>query len=168
MLFIEINARKRRLVLFLFFNKPVDTVKRRTAVIAYNSASAVGVGQTCYKVAVARLAHFFGICLKNAVVMRGSVFKLLFNTVAQFIAVCFACLARHTYAAERVYAPFKRAVGLHTHNYFFFLINISGGIRRNGRDGFGIYIKHAAELLFNLEQCVYPCHKLLCTLCGAA
>ena len=81
MLLIKINARKSRFVLFLFFYQPVNSVKRRAAVIAYNSAPAVSIRQACYKVAVARLAHFIGIGFKNTVVMGSSVFKLLFNAV---------------------------------------------------------------------------------------
>ncbi len=82
MLLIKINARKSRLVLFLFLNQSVNSVKRNAAVIADDPASALGVGQTRYKVRVARLAHFIGICLENTVVMRCTVFEFLFNFIA--------------------------------------------------------------------------------------
>ena len=90
------------LVLFLFFNKLINTVKRYTAVVTDNSTPAVSIGKTGYNVATAGKSHFFGIRPENTVIMRGAKLEFILNLIAKAVAVGGASLTRHSDTAKWV------------------------------------------------------------------
>ena len=89
-------------VFFLFLDEFIHTVESDAPVIPDNAPAAVRIGKSRDQPRVAGGAHFVGIDVKDAVVMRGLVFEFRFDEVGQFVAVCFARLPRHADPAEGI------------------------------------------------------------------
>ncbi len=91
----------QKLVLFFLLYQKINAVKRNPAIVAYNSAPAVSVGQTGKDMSAAGGTHFRRVRVVNAVVMRFTVFReyaLYFGI--DFVSVHFKRFRGHSYSAE--------------------------------------------------------------------
>ena len=73
---------KRVFVLYLFFDKTVDSIKSDTAVVADYTASSVSIGKTRYDVTLTSGTHLVGVCSENTIVVRCAVFEARFYLLA--------------------------------------------------------------------------------------
>ena len=93
----------RLFIRFLFRDQIIHAVQRHSAIIAYDSASAVRIGKPRKNMRFSRRAHFGRVCVVNAVVMRFSVLREnLLHLRIEMIAVHFQRFFRHTDSAERL------------------------------------------------------------------
>ncbi len=130
-------------------NQQIDSVQRDTSVIADNSASAVSVGQTRYNSGMAGKAHFGGVYVEHALIMRFSVFCKYFNHLGVYLVAVFtARVLSHSYSAEGLKRTLEGLIGLKAYNLFKLLIEITRLMRGYGRNDFRVHIEHAARLAF--------------------
>ena len=57
------------LVGLLLGNDEVDTVQSHTTIVAHDTATTIGVGQTCEDVVVTHVLHLLGVSIEYAVVV---------------------------------------------------------------------------------------------------
>ncbi len=132
-------------------NQKIYSVERNAAVIADYSAASVRVGKSRNNRRLSRHTHFGRIHVKNALIMRFSVFCEYFHNLGvNLVAVFAARVLRHSYAAERLQRTLKRLIRLKTYNFFKRLVKITRAVRGDSRYNLCIHVEHSARLAFLL------------------
>ena len=144
-------------VLTLPGDQGVDAVQRHAAVVAHNTAAAVGVGQAGDDVAVAGALHLGGVGVKHSGVVGAGIFgEDLVQLLAGLVAVGGAGLLRHLDAAVGHEGALERLVGLQTDHLFQILqfgIDVAGAVGRQAGNNLSLHIQHAAlGALFLLQD----------------
>ena len=141
----------------LLLNKTVNAIKRNSAVVAYYSSSAVGVGKSREKSAMPCRLHLVCVNAENPVVVSSSVSKVFLYLVRELISVGLAGVSRHTDTAEGINASLKRLVGLKSHDYFLILINIACRIVAKRGDRARVNRKHTTALTLYCLKLLQTC-----------
>ena len=114
----------------------VNTVEGNTAVVADDTAAAVGIRQAGEDLALACHSHLRGVCIINALVVGLVVLsENLVELGVRGVAVGGACLLGHLDSAERHERTLQGLVGLKAYNLLLVLkalIDVAGAIRSDG------------------------------------
>ena len=154
--------------MLLVLNQHIDAVEGDTAVIADDSASAVGIGQAGEDSRFSGEAHFRGIGIENALIMRFAVFGKDFDDPGiDAVAVGIAGLLSHPDAAEGLKCALKRLIRLKADDFFEFFVQIAGAVRGNCRDDFGVHIEDAACSALQSRELSDLCPEFICCVSGA-
>ena len=148
-------------VLALFFHQFVHAVKGHPAVVADDTAPAVGVGQAGDEAAVAGGAGLGAVDPEHAVVVGGAVAELFLDFVREFIPVGLAGAAGHADPAEGVDAPLQRLVGLQAHDELVLFVQIPGGEGQKAHHRFGVHLQNAALFPLGGHQSLQLFHQPL-------
>ena len=140
------------LVALFALDQIVHAVQRDAAVVAYDSAARIGVGQTGDYADVTRCAHLFGVDSEHAVVVRRAVFELRPDLVGHLVAVRVARLLAHSYAGKGIDRPLERRVRLQADDDIEVLVDIAGSVSQDGRHVFGVDVEHALFRLFDKQS----------------
>ena len=152
-------------IMLLFSNQHVDAVQRNTAIVAHDTAAAIGVRQTGDDVGLAGRTHFRRVCHEDRVGVRQVIFG---EDLVQFgsggVAVLGAGLFRHADAAERHESALQRLVRLKTHDLLQILqvfVDVAGLMGSQGRNNLGVHIQDAALGAFFLLQLLQSAPQLV-------
>lgn len=136
-------------ILFLFANEIVHAVQSHSAVVADDTAAAVGIGKPRKDMRRTRRAHFGRIGVIDAVVVRLAVFrKDFFDFGIEGIPVHVERFFRHADSAKGLQRALERLIRLQAHDFFEVFVEIARRVRSERRDDFGIRVQHTARLLF--------------------
>ena len=151
--------------MLLFSNQHVDAVQRNTAIVAHDTAAAIGVRQTGDDVGLAGRAHFRRVRHEDRVGVRQVIFG---EDLVQFgsggVTVLGAGLFRHADAAERHESALQRLVRLKTHDLLQILqvfVDVAGLMGSQGRNNLGVHIQDAALGAFFLLQLLQSAPQLV-------
>ena len=159
-------------VVLLGFDEVIDTVQGHTAVVADDTAAAVGVGQTGDDVAVAGLLHLGSVGIKHSLVMgTGILGKDLVQLFAGLIAVGRAGLLSHLDAAVGHESTLQGLIGLQADDLFQVLqlgVNIAGAVCGQAGDDFCLHVQYAALGTLFLLQLLQGTPQLVGSIGGAS
>ena len=132
MLLAHVSAAAVEEVLLLCVDKVVKSVERYSAVVADDTSSAVGVGQTCDDVAVTRALHLGGVGVKYSLIVGFMVIgKDFYQVLIDCVAVGGSRLNRHLDAAVGHERALEGLVGLKSDDLFQILhalVDITGAV----------------------------------------
>ena len=133
----------------LHLYKAVYTVQCKPAIVAYDTAAGIIIGQSCQETERTVGTYLLGICVENTIVMRFAIVgKYLLYMLVQFQAMLMAGLLHHLDTTEGFYGTFEQHIGLQAHNQLIFAVYISGLMRCDCRDGMVIDGSHTSILAF--------------------
>ena len=161
------NNSGRIFLMLLVLNQTVNTIQCHTTIVSDNSSTAVCVRKSGNNVAGTARSHFRCVSIENTLIMSFSVFgEELNNLRIHMISIVFTCFHRHTDTAVRLQRTFERFVSLKTNDCLFFFVQITGTMRSDCGNNFGVHIQHTAffSLLSGKIHNLFP--KFFCVFCG--
>ena len=153
-------------VLFLAFDKTVNTVKSNSSVVTDDSASAVCVGKTCKNLVVTGKLHLRSIDIEYTLVVSLVIFcKDFVEFRAWSVAIHLAWLLSHFNTAVRHKCTLERLVCLKTYNLFKVFIKICSAVSCDAAYNLSFHIKNAALGSFFLLEFLKLAPELVCSFC---
>ena len=147
------NAGGGRLLELLVLDQAVNAIQGNTAIVADDTAAAIGIGQTGDDMAVAAGTHLGGVGIKYAGIVGLAVGgEELLHLRIQVIAVILAGLLGHADAAVGHEGALKGLIGLEADDGLLLLIQVTGAMAEDGGNDLGIHIQYAAGLAFLLGE----------------
>ena len=147
------NAGGGRLLELLVLDQAVNAIQGNTAIVADDTAAAIGIGQTGDDMTVAAGTHLGGVGIKYAgivgLAMDG---EELLDFGIEMIAVILAGLLCHTDPAVGHQGTLEGLIGLEADDGLLLLIQITGAVAENGGNDLGIHIQDAACLALLLGE----------------
>ena len=152
-------------VFLLELDEGVDAVQCHTAVVADDTATAIGVGQAGDDVGVAGGLHLGGIGIEHSLIVgAGVVGEDLVQLFRGLVAVGGAGLLRHLDAAVGHECTLQGLVGLQADDLlklFQALVDVAGAVRGQAADDLGLHIQHAALGTLGLLQLLQRAPQLV-------
>jgi len=159
-------------VFLLELDEGVDAVQCHTAVVADDTATAIGVGQAGDDVGVAGGLHLGGIGIEHSLIVgAGVVGEDLVQLFRGLVAVGSAGLLRHLDAAVGHECTLQGLVGLQADDLlklFQALVDVAGAVCGQTADDLGLHIQHAALGTLGLLQLLQCAPELIGGLGGAS
>ena len=114
-------------VLLLLLNEEIGAVQGHPAVVAHQTATAIGIGQTGEQASGTGQTGALGVGVKHALVVGLAVeAEVALDLGVQLVAVLVEGGLGHAHAAVQVDNALEGGVGLETHNDLVFLVNVAG------------------------------------------
>ena len=152
-------------VVLLGFDEVIDTVQGHTAVVADDTAAAIGVGQAGDDVAVAGLLHLGGVGIEHGLIMGAGVLgENLVQLLAGLVAVGGAGLLRHLDAAVGHEGALQGLIGLQADDLLEVLqlgVDVAGAVGGQAGDDLGLHVQHAALGALGLLQLLQRAPQLV-------
>ena len=142
--------------MLLLLHQVIDTIESYPAIVADNTATAVGIRQTSDDLIMTGLAHFRSICVKYALIVGLVIFgEDLVQLRIGGIAISLAGFLRHLDAAEGHERTLQGLIGLQADDLLqilAFFADIARGMGSQGRNDVGVHIQYTALGAFFLLQ----------------
>ena len=152
-------------VVLLGLDEVVDAVQRHAAVVADDTAAAIGVGQAGDDVAVAGLLHLGGVGIEHGLIMGAGVLgENLMQLLAGLVAVGGAGLLRHLDAAVGHEGALQGLIGLQADDLLEVLqlgVDVAGAVGGQAGDDLGLHVQHAALGTLGLLQLLQRAPQLV-------
>ena len=134
----------------------VRAVQGHAAVVADDTAAAVGIGQTGDDAGGAGSADVAGVGIEHAFIVRLADAAEEFGGVrAHLQAVGFQSLLSHAQTTEGHESALQRGIGLQTDNLLAGLVDVTGSVGNDGGYNLGVGAKQTAGVNFLLHQVLH-------------